>query len=94
MAHRDISGAILRTCYAACRKEATPSKILDLVLDGIAEAQQVMDMTGDMDVHNYYEGNQDAFLEVANFIASVKEDKLPKYRALLSLQDPSQGGTK
>ncbi len=90
MAHRDISGPMLRLLYAACRKEATPSKILDLVLDGVSEAQQVMDMTGDMDVHHYYEGYQDAFLEVANYISSVKENKLPEYRALLSLQDPKE----
>lgn len=86
MVHRDISGPILRACYAACRKEATPSKILDLVLDGMAEAQQVMDMTGDMDVHNYYEGKQDAFLEVAHMIAPIKSKQESRWMALLSME--------
>lgn len=85
MASRDISGPLLRSCYAATRKGVTPSKILTLALEGIVEAQQTMDMTGDMDVHDYFTGYQDAFLEIAHMIAPLKENKHAFWMSLLSM---------
>lgn len=81
---RDISGAILRTCFGAVRKESTLSKVLSWVLEDMARAQRDMDMTGDVDSNEYYAGQIDAYEQVALWIAPLKEDKEELLNKLLS----------
>jgi hypothetical protein len=83
MASRDISGPILRVCFGAVRKEATPSKLLGWVLEEIASAQRDLDKTGDIDSADYYAGMIDAYATVANWIAPVKDDKQGEFSQLL-----------
>lgn len=84
MGARDISGEMLRVCFGAVRKESTPAKILRWTLDEMASCQRDMDITGDMDSHDYYAGMIDAFEMVSLWIAPLKEDKEPLFNQLLS----------
>jgi hypothetical protein len=83
MSHRDISGTILRSCFGAVRKEATPSKLLNHVLEEIASAQRDLDITGDIDSADYYAGMIDAYVAVAQWIAPVKKEKEGLFSQLL-----------
>lgn len=80
---RDISAALLRTCFGAVRKESTPSKLLGWVLEEIATAQRDLDVTGDIDSADYYAGMIDAYATVAQWIAPVKEDMQGEFSQLL-----------
>lgn len=75
MAHREISGQLLRVCFGAVYKEATPAKLLTFVLEQIAFTQRDLDITGDMDSAMYYTGFIDAMEMVAHQIAPIKEGK-------------------
>lgn len=88
MSSRDISGTILRTCFGAVRKEATPSKILGWVLDEMASVERDIDKCGDMEDHAYYTGMSDAFRMVAEWIAPLKEEQSKFYHDLMGLQSP------
>lgn len=90
MVQRDISGPILRTCYAATRKGVTPSTILNMVLEELSSVQLDMDKCGDMDSHYYYEGMSDAYHAVANAIAPLKPKKHALWMGLLSMQSVPQ----
>lgn len=89
MASRDITGAILRTCFGAVRKDQTLSKLLNLVLEELASAERDMDVCGDMESHAYYTGMSDAFRLIAYQIAPLKEKKLDFYYDLMQLQRPT-----
>ena len=84
MASRDFTGAMLWVCFGAVHTKATPSKLLDFVLDEMASCQRDLDKTGDSDSADYYEGMIDAFEMVALWIAPLKQNKEPQFNELLS----------
>lgn len=83
MGARNITGATLRVCFGAVRKEATPSKILTWVLDEMATCQRDLDITGDVDSADYYAGAIDAYEAVALWIAPLKQEQEPLLNQLL-----------
>ena len=85
MARRDISHDLLRVCFGAVRKTATPSKLLSMVLEEMASAQRDLDKTGDIDMAHYYTGVVDTLHWMALAIAPLKDDKRDSYFGLLDM---------
>lgn len=80
---RDISKAALRVCFGAVRKEITPSKLLNMILEELASNQRDLDVTGDMDDAYYYMGVGDTLERIAHWIAPLKQDKEPAYNLMV-----------
>ena len=80
---RDISAEILRVCFGAVYKGTTPSRILTKVLEQIAFVQKDLDKTGDVDSAFYYSGMIDAYANVAQWIAPIKDDQQGTFSQLL-----------